>query len=64
VTLVAAVLHDTVEDTGTTPDELAARFGADQSLPKVRRKELQVEHAPHLSERARLEARRQAEQPP
>ncbi|HEX6909457.1 MAG TPA: HD domain-containing protein, partial [Longimicrobium sp.] len=27
VTLQAALLHDTVEDTDTTPEELAARFG-------------------------------------
>src|SRR5262252_1628928 len=49
--LVAAILHDTVEDTGTKPDELAAEFGArvagivvevsdDKSLPKQERKRL------------------------
>ena len=63
--LVAALLHDTVEDTKTTPDELEALFGADvlsvvlevtddKSLPKARRKQLQIEHAPHLTERAKL----------
>ncbi len=63
--LLAAILHDTIEDTGTTEAELAAAFGAevaavvvevtdDKSLPKARRKELQVEHAPHLSSRAKL----------
>ena len=28
-TLVGAVLHDTVEDTDTTPEELATLFGRD-----------------------------------
>ena len=63
--LIAAVLHDTVEDTETTLEELQARFGDtvagivdevtdDQSLPKQRRKELQVEHAPHKSPAAAM----------
>jgi guanosine-3',5'-bis(diphosphate) 3'-pyrophosphohydrolase len=63
--LCAAILHDTVEDTQTTYAELERRFGAeiagivrevtdDTSLPKARRKELQVEHAPHLSRGAKL----------
>jgi len=58
--IVAAILHDTVEDTGTTPAELEEQFGAmvrslvqevtdDKRLPKPERKRLQVEHAPHLS---------------
>ncbi len=62
--LVAAVLHDTIEDTATTPEELKARFGEevlglvlevtdDKSLPKQVRKQLQVEHAPHRSVRAK-----------
>ena len=65
VVLIAAVLHDTIEDTGTTVAELAERFGAevaeivnevtdDKSLPKERRKQAQIQHAPHLSCRARL----------
>ena len=64
VTLAAAALHDTVEDTGTKPEELTALFGAevcaavlevsdDKSLPKAERKRLQVEHAPHKSLRAK-----------
>ena len=64
VTLQAALLHDTVEDTATTQDELAARFGTevrdlvlevtdDKRLPKEERKRLQIAHAPSLSERAR-----------
>lgn len=63
--LRAAVLHDTVEDTETTPDELEQRFGArvralieemtdDKSLPKEERKALQIEHAPALSADAKL----------
>lgn len=62
--LVAALLHDTVEDTGATPEQLEATFGAgvralvmevtdDKSLPKEVRKRLQVEHAGHLSPGAR-----------
>jgi len=54
--LVAAILHDTVEDTETTFDELTEHFGAavtelvreltdDKSLPKEERKRLQIEHA-------------------
>ena len=65
IVLAAALLHDTIEDTTTTPDDLRERFGVeiaaivdeltdDKSLPKSRRKELQVEHAPHLSEGAAL----------
>jgi (p)ppGpp synthase/HD superfamily hydrolase len=65
VTLQAAVLHDTLEDTETTAEELERRFGTvvrrvveevtdDKRLPKEERKRLQVLHAPGLSERARL----------
>lgn len=64
-TLCAALLHDTVEDTATTPDELERMFGAeirhlvmevtdDKSLPQAERKRLQIESAPQLSHRARL----------
>jgi len=53
LTLQAALLHDTVEDTDTTMDEIEAEFGAevagivaevtdDKSLPKQERKRLQV----------------------
>jgi len=63
-TLMAAVLHDTIEDTETTRDELDEHFGQtvrkvveeltdDKSLNKSRRKQLQIEHAPHLSSRAK-----------
>lgn len=65
VVLTAAVLHDTIEDTGVTGAELAERFGADvarvveevsddKSLSRERRKLLQIEHARHLSKPARL----------
>ena len=58
--LIAAVLHDTIEDTETTEEEITELFGAavcgyvlevtdDKSLPKAKRKQLQVEHALHLS---------------
>ena len=64
-TLMAAVLHDTVEDTMTSYEELVEAFGEtvadvvmevtdDKSLVKAARKEQQVEHAPHLSDRAAL----------
>ncbi len=54
--LIAAILHDTVEDTETSFAELEAQFGAavanlvrevtdDKTLDKQQRKELQVEHA-------------------
>lgn len=64
-TLMAAILHDTIEDTETTYDELVRHFGHavadavmevtdDKSLPKTERKARQIEHAPHLSPRAKL----------
>lgn len=63
-TLCAALLHDTVEDTDTRPAELVAAFGDviagivaevtdDKSLEKSERKRLQVEHAAHISDRAK-----------
>ncbi len=63
--ICAALLHDTIEDTATTEDELARRFGPavarivmevtdDKSLDKAVRKRLQVEHAPHISRQAKL----------
>lgn len=65
IVLAAALLHDTVEDTETTPEELVAHFGAavagivaevtdDRTLPKVQRKQQQIEHAPHISREAKL----------
>ncbi|HUJ24370.1 MAG TPA: HD domain-containing protein [Myxococcales bacterium] len=65
VVLAAALLHDTIEDTQTTREDLRERFGEeiasvvqevtdDKSLPKQERKRLQIEHAPRLSARAKL----------
>lgn len=63
--LVSAILHDTVEDTETSVEELEREFGKvvagivaevtdDKRLPKPERKRLQVEHAPHISSQAKL----------
>jgi GTP diphosphokinase / guanosine-3',5'-bis(diphosphate) 3'-diphosphatase len=65
VVLVAAVLHDTVEDVGVSPEEIEQEFGSevrdivaevtdDKSLEKSVRKRLQVEHAPGMSVGAKL----------
>jgi guanosine-3',5'-bis(diphosphate) 3'-pyrophosphohydrolase len=63
--VIAALLHDVVEDTNVTQEELTERFGADvaslvaevtddKSLPKEERKRLQVLHAPKVSVRAQV----------
>nr|WP_204517950.1 HD domain-containing protein [Parerythrobacter lutipelagi] len=63
--LMAAILHDTIEDTNTTPDELVDAFGQrvcdlvlevtdDKSLAKLERKRLQVIKAPSKSDDAKL----------
>ncbi len=63
ITVVAAILHDTIEDTDTSPEEISAQFGNevmnlvlevsdDKSLPKQERKKNQIAHSPHLSRRA------------
>jgi guanosine-3',5'-bis(diphosphate) 3'-pyrophosphohydrolase len=64
--ICGALLHDTVEDTETTEDELIAGFGPDiasivrdvtddKSIKdKQKRKQLQIEHAAHISEPAKL----------
>jgi guanosine-3',5'-bis(diphosphate) 3'-pyrophosphohydrolase len=63
--LCAALLHDTVEDTATTAEELRQAFGGvvtaivlevtdDKSLSKAERKRLQVEHARHATPQAKL----------
>ncbi len=64
ITLQAAILHDTLEDTKATPEELDEAFGSevrrvveevtdDKRLPRAERKRRQVEHASQLSERAK-----------
>ncbi|MFN3725227.1 MAG: HD domain-containing protein [Allosphingosinicella sp.] len=64
-TIAAALLHDVVEDTETTLQEVEARFGSavasivaevtdDKNLPKEVRKQLQVEKASGKSEPAKL----------
>lgn len=63
--LLASILHDTIEDTTTQPDEIKTEFGAevlalvlevtdDKSLPKQVRKRSQVENAPHKTHNAKL----------
>lgn len=63
--LCGAVLHDTVEDTETTAEELRQLFGEeicqivldcsdDKSLSKVDRKRLQISHAEHISDKPKL----------
>jgi (p)ppGpp synthase/HD superfamily hydrolase len=63
--VMAGLLHDTIEDTDTTEEELAEAFGVDVAslvaevtddtrLDREMRKRLQVESAPHKSRRARM----------
>ncbi|MFN8589747.1 MAG: HD domain-containing protein [Candidatus Eisenbacteria bacterium] len=63
--LAAALLHDVIEDTPVDATELRARFGErvtrivldvsdDKRLDKPVRKELQVQHAPHLPADSKL----------
>ena len=63
--LMAALLHDTVEDTATSFEDLERAFGRevadivrevtdDKALPQAERKRLQIEHAAQLSRRAKL----------
>jgi len=57
--LIAAVLHDVLEDTPTTSSEVSERFGArvcrfvqalsdDKSLPRRRRREIALEELPQM----------------
>ena len=63
--LAAALLHDTLEDTNTEPEDLEAEFGKkvceyvldvsdDKTLPKDERKSRQIEHAKKISKGAAL----------
>jgi (p)ppGpp synthase/HD superfamily hydrolase len=63
--VAAGWLHDTIEDTQTSREELAQEFGDDiatlvvevsddKTLPKAERKRLQILHAPNASGRARM----------
>ena len=63
--ICGALLHDTVEDTKTTPEELESEFGSaiknivmdvtdDKSLDKADRKQAQIDHAAHISDEAKL----------
>lgn len=63
--LAAALLHDTIEDTATSFEELVGHFGAriagmvaevtdDKNLPKAERKRLQIVHASGISPGAKL----------
>lgn len=63
--LIAALLHDTVEDCGITAETLAARFGEavarivvensdDMTLPKDARRQQRIAAMPHKSAQARM----------
>ena len=64
ITIIGALLHDTIEDTNTTPEEIRTNFGKDvlalvlevsdnKNLPKHDRKAIQIREAPYLSKRAK-----------
>lgn len=63
--ICGALLHDTIEDTATTAEEIESEFGSviknivlevtdDTRLPGLVRKRLQIEHADQLTEEAKL----------
>ena len=63
--VIAALLHDAVEDSGIAPEEIEARFGADvaalvmavtddKSLPKEERKRLQIVNTPNKAVRVKM----------
>jgi guanosine-3',5'-bis(diphosphate) 3'-pyrophosphohydrolase len=63
--VVAALLHDAIEDCEIAPHTIEAEFGADvralvqavtddKALPKATRKQLQIDHAPGKPRRAKI----------
>jgi guanosine-3',5'-bis(diphosphate) 3'-pyrophosphohydrolase len=65
VVIVGALLHDTIEDTDTTPAELTVEFGSeisgvvlevtdDTNLDRATRKQVQIERAAQGSDKAKL----------
>ena len=63
--LTAAVLHDVLEDTPTTAEEVTARFGAracgfvqalsdDKALPRKRRRDITLEELPQMEALVRV----------
>ena len=63
--VIAALLHDAIEDCGVSRDDISREFGEDvatlvvavtddKNLPREVRKQLQVEHAPHKPRRAKV----------
>jgi len=63
--VIAALLHDAIEDCDTPAAEIAQQFGPDvaelvqavtddKTLPKAERKRLQIAHAAHAAPRAKL----------
>ena len=63
--LAAALLHDTIEDTNTSLEELEIVFGYEiagvvnectdnKKLNKLERKQAQIDHAAHISHKAKL----------
>ena len=64
-TICGALLHDTVEDTETTAEELEEAFGKairdivmdvtdDENLSKASRKQAQIDHAAQISDKVKL----------
>ncbi len=63
-TLIAALLHDTLEEDASKADDIRSRFGGeileivkelmdDPALAEAERRKAQVDHAPHLSQGAK-----------